>query len=55
MPILKLVQIVIVQDEKVMSLMVNKVLPPRNKKEETRKNPMVVPLKAKIAMTIYVS
>ena len=57
MPILKLVRTVTVQDGKVMSLKVNKVLmlPPRKKKEETYKDPMAVPLKAKIATTIYVS
>ena len=59
MPILKLVRTVTVQDEKVMSLKINKVLmlPPRKKKrkKETCKDPMVVPFKAKIATIIYVS
>ena len=57
MSILKFVQTVTVQDGKVMSLKVNKVLmlPPKKKREETYKDPMVVPLKAKIATTIYVS
>ena len=38
-------------------LKVNKVLMllPRKKEEETRKDPTVVPLKAKIATTIYAS
>ena len=56
MSILKLVQTVTVQDEKLMSLKVNKVLmlPPR-KERESCKDPTMVPLKAKIAATIYVS
>ena len=57
MPILKLVRNVTVQDGKVMSLKVNKLLmlPPRKKREETCKDPTVVSLKAKIATIIYVS
>jgi len=56
MPTLKLVQIVTVQDGKVMSVKVNKVLmlPPRKERRKLQ-DPTMVPLKAKIATTIYVS
>ena len=56
MTTLKRVQTVEFQDGKVMSLKANKVLmlPSRKKEEETCKDPTMVPLKAKIATTIYV-
>ena len=56
MPTLKLVQIVTVQDGKVMSVKVNKVLmlPPRKERRKLQ-DPTMVPLKAKIATIIYVS
>ena len=54
--ILKLVQTVTFQDGKVISLKVNKVLMlSLREKDETCKDPTMVPLIAKIAMTIYVS
>ena len=57
MPTLKLVRTVEFQDGKVMSLKVNKILmlPPKKRKEKTCKDLTVVPLKAKIEATIYVS
>ena len=56
MSILKLVQTVTVQDGKVMSVKVNKVLmlPPRKERRKLQ-DPTMVPLKAKIATIIYVS